>query len=145
MNTKLVVIPLILVLSVSGVGHAADEQTNTPQKYAVFGFAFTYSYDTAPMELKVCAVRSGSSADSSGLRKDDVIEEVDGLRKFKNSFEVLEYILTKRPGEKLELRVRRGQTPLTVSVVGVLATEEQAAAIRETMRFAKEEAENRRQ
>jgi putative serine protease PepD len=64
---------------------------------------------------EIAAVRSGSPAETAGLRAGDVITRVDG-QAVESAEEIHRAIESRKPGDKLELTVERDGEPRTVTV-----------------------------
>ncbi len=72
-----------------------------------------------PTGVPVVSVVPGGPADQAGIRPGDIITQADG-RRVETAAQLVEILRSKRPGDKLELRVwRRGQElSLTVTLGG---------------------------
>ena len=60
-------------------------------------------------------ISSGSPAASSGLRKSDVINSIDGLE-LSTMNDLKEYIYTKKPNDTVTLNISRGKISKEISV-----------------------------
>lgn len=66
--------------------------------------------------VKVQAVTESSGAAEAGLRRGDIIEQVDG-RAISGVLELRNSLTGREPGEKVQMKVKRGERDLTLDVV----------------------------
>jgi putative serine protease PepD len=79
---------------------------------------------TDPAGASVGSVTSGSPADDAGLRSGDVVTAIDG-KSISGSGDLVAAISAHKPGEKIELTVRRGSS--TEHLTATLATQPSSA------------------
>ena len=61
-------------------------------------------------------ISSGSPAASSGFKKGDIINSIDGIEVFTMN-DLKEYIYTKKPNDTVTLKISRGKISKEISVI----------------------------
>ncbi|HVR38335.1 MAG TPA: PDZ domain-containing protein [Thermoanaerobaculia bacterium] len=115
--------PIVLFLLVA-FNLVAAEKTPPPHP-GWLGIGYTYHRDAGQQWLQLRIVVPRSPADVAGLAVGDVITKIDGKPlRFRDDFEMLEFLGRIRPAQRLVFTVVHQQTAKSVPVTAIEMTDD---------------------
>lgn len=134
-------LPLLLLTSQGSIGQENQVESMRP---GWLGFGFHYFTDGEANQhrgwLFIRGVAPRSPAENAGLRAQDVIVAIDGEGFDESRYsDLLARFAKIKPGQKVELTVRRGTNRLTIPMTAAIPTEDQLERWRVNYRLAQEQ------